>query len=160
MKLMYALWGAEVGPALVRPDLRAVLHAAGATRLQVNVDDDDVAGAKLRITTFGAPVRAVASVWTEDDPAGISEVLAGAGERCSGWEVEERVPLVPPDTADGVRCPALAQMVFLRRPAELDQAEWLVGPPPELDDRKRHPFRSPRQPGRGPDEPVCLRVLR
>ncbi len=125
MKFMYALWGAALDPALHAPELHEALGAAGATRLQVNVDDADVAPAKLRITTFSAPVRAVVSVWTESDPAGISGLLAGLAERSAGWEVEERLPLVPPHTADGVRSPALAQLGFLRIPAELDPAEWL-----------------------------------
>jgi hypothetical protein len=132
VKLMYALWGTSgpgLGSALLEPELRDALRAAGASWLQVNVDDAEVARAKLRITTFDAPVRAVVSAWTEADPAGISAALAttlaGTAERCAGWEVEERVPLVPPDTADGMRCPALAQMGFLRIPDGLDQKEWL-----------------------------------
>jgi hypothetical protein len=125
VKLMYALWGAGAGPALHAPELHAALAAAGATRLQVNVDDADVAPATLRITTFGAPVRAVASVWTERDPEGICGLLAGLAERSAGWEVEERMPLVPPHTADGVRSPALAQLGFLRIPADLNPGEWL-----------------------------------
>lgn len=125
MKLMYALWGSGLEPGLRAPQARTAIRAAGATRLQVNVDDADVATAKLRISTFDAPVRAVVSVWADGDPAVISDVLAGLGERCAGWEVEERTPLVPPATANGERCPALAQMVFLRIPAGMDAGEWL-----------------------------------
>jgi hypothetical protein len=125
VKLMYALWGSGLDSALCAQEPREALRAAGATRLQVNVDDADVAPAKLRITTFDAAVRAVVSVWTEGDLAGISDPLAALAERIAGWEVDERVPLVPPPTADGVRCPALAQISFLRIPAELDASEWL-----------------------------------
>lgn len=125
MKLMYALWGSALDSALHAPRLHEAVRAAGATRLQVNVDDADVAVAMLRITSFDAPVRAVASAWTEGDPAAISQVLAGLAERCAGWEVEERIPLVPPRTANGVRTPALAQMAFLRIPPDLDEYEWL-----------------------------------
>ncbi len=125
MKLMYALWGAGLAPVLCGPQARAAIRAAGATQLQVNVDDAEVAAAKLRISTFDAPVKAVVSVWADGDPAPISAVLAGLGERCAGWEVEERTPLVPPATPDGERCPALAQVVFLRIPAGLDPAQWL-----------------------------------
>lgn len=126
MKFMYALWGADLGPALRQPECHAALRATGATRLQLNIDDADVAPAKLRITTFDAPVHAVLSVWTEAiDPAGITSVVAGLAERCAGWEVQERMPLVPPPTADGARCPALAQLGFLRIPADLDAGEWL-----------------------------------
>jgi hypothetical protein len=122
---MYALWGTALAPALRAPELREALRAAGAIRLQVNVDDTDVAAAKLRITTFDSPVCAVASVWTEGEPGGFSELLAGTAERSTGWEVAERTPLVPPPTADGQRCPALAQIGFLRIPADLTADEWL-----------------------------------
>jgi hypothetical protein len=124
VKLMYALWGADLDSGLSAPALRAALRAAGATRLQVNVDDADVARAKLRITTFDAPVRAVVSVWTGGDPAAISELLARQAERAAGWEVEERTPLVPPPAGDGVRTSALAQIVFLRIPDDMEAGEW------------------------------------
>jgi hypothetical protein len=124
VKLMYALWGDGLDSGLSAPALRDALRVAGATRLQVNVDDADVARAKLRITTFDAPVRAVVSVWTDGEPAAIAELLARLAERAAGWEVEERTPLVPPPAADGVRSPALAQMVFLRIPDDLDAGEW------------------------------------
>lgn len=130
MKLMYALWGPGLDSALRTPELRAALRAAGATRLQLNVDDADVAPAKLRITTFDAPVSAVVSLWTkkdwtENDPAQFSELLAAAADRTAGWEVEERVPLAPPPTPDGERCPAMSQLGFLRIPPGLTPAEWL-----------------------------------
>jgi hypothetical protein len=122
---MYALWGQDRGSALRTQDLRAALQAVGATRLQVNLDDADVAPAKLRITTFDVPVSAVVSVWTEAGPAGISELLAATADRSAGWEVEERTPLVPPPDPDGERCPALSQIGFLRIPLHLTPDEWL-----------------------------------
>lgn len=125
MKLMYALWGPALDSALRAPELRDALRAAGATKLQVNVDDADVAPAKLRIITFDAPVSAIVSIWTESDPAKFSEILAVAAERSAGWEVEERTPLVPPPTPDGERCPAMSQMGFLRIPPHLTPDEWL-----------------------------------
>lgn len=125
MKLMYALWGTALDSALRAPELREALRAAGATRLQLNLDDDEVAPAKLRITTFDKPVSAIVSVWTEDDPARISELLAATAERSAGWEVSERTPLVPPPTPDGERCPAVSQMGFLRIPPNLTPGEWL-----------------------------------
>ncbi|MEV0668864.1 hypothetical protein [Mycobacterium sp. NPDC050441] len=125
MKFIYALWGPGLDTALRTPEFRAEMRAAGVSRLQVNLDDDDVAPATLRITTFDVPVRAVVTVWTETEPDDVAALLSGPAERCVGWEVEERTPLVPPDTADGVRAPALAQIGFLRIPEELDAAEWL-----------------------------------
>ncbi len=127
-KFVYALWGSGLESVLRAPELRAELRAVGGLRLQVNVDDADVAAAKLRITTFDEPARAAVSVWAWADAVGagtsIAERLAGAAERCAGWQVSERIPLPPPPTPDGVRCPALAQLAFLRIPAGLDPQEW------------------------------------
>ncbi|WP_061001642.1 hypothetical protein [Mycolicibacterium mucogenicum] len=127
VKLIYALWGTGLDTALKAPELHEQLRAAGATRLQVNVDDADVAAAMLRITTFDSPVPAVVSVWTaaDTDPDAISAVLAGVAERSAGWEVEETVRLVPPVVENGFRTTALAQIGFLRIPADLDPADWL-----------------------------------
>ncbi|MDH6279858.1 hypothetical protein [Prescottella agglutinans] len=125
MKIMYALWGSGLDSALRADQLHEALRAAGAHRLQVNLDDADVAAAMLRITHFDAPVRAVVSVWTEADPVEISKLLSGLAERIAGWEVEERTPLVPPRMEDGVRAAALAQIGFLRIPVDLDAGEWL-----------------------------------
>lgn len=125
MKLMYALWGPGLDSTLRTPDLRESLGAAGATRLQVNVDDRDVEPARLRITTFDRPVSAVVSLWTEHDPVRFSELLTAVAERTAGWEVEERVPLLPPLSPDGERCPAMSQLGFLRIPPALTPEQWL-----------------------------------
>jgi hypothetical protein len=124
MKFIYALWGQGLEPTLLGPSLHETLRTAGATTLQVNIDDADVASAKLRITSFDAPVRAVVAVWVDGQPAEVSRVLTEISERCAGWEVEERTLLVPPPTSHGERTPGLAQVAFLRIPADLDEAEW------------------------------------
>jgi len=124
MKFIYALWGQSLESTLLGPSLHQTLRTAGATRLHVNVDDADVAPAKLRITSFAAPVCAVVAVWVDGEAAGVSRLLTDISERCAGWEVEERTPLVPPPTSPGERTPGLAQVAFLRIPADLDEAEW------------------------------------
>jgi hypothetical protein len=124
MKVIYALWGQSLETTLLAPSWHNTLQRAGATRLHVNVDDADVAAAKLRITTFAAPVSAVVTAWLDAEPADLSRAVTGISERCAGWEVEERTPLIPPDTAPGQRTPGLAQIAFLRIPADLDEAEW------------------------------------
>ena len=43
----------------------------------------------------------------------------------AGWVVDERRPLDPPETADGSRADALANVAILRRPDELSREEWL-----------------------------------
>jgi len=65
MKFIYALWGESLDSKLLASSLHEALRTAGATRLQVNIDDADVAPAKLRITSFDAPVNAVVSVWVD-----------------------------------------------------------------------------------------------
>lgn len=83
--------GLGLDTALQSAQLHTMLRAAGVTRVQVNVDDADVAEAMLRITTFDSPVSAVVSVWTEPgtDPEPISDLLAAISQRSAGWEVEE-----------------------------------------------------------------------
>jgi len=124
MKFIYALWGEGLESMLLAPSLHEALRTAGATRIQANVDDGDVAPAKLRITSFDEPVSAVVAVWVDHEPAEVSRLLTGVSERCAGWEVDERTPLVPPPTEQGERTPGLAQVAFLRIPADLDEAEW------------------------------------
>ncbi len=124
MKFVYALWGQGLGSKLSAQSLHDGLRAAGATRLHVNLDDADVAPAKLRITSFDEPVAAVVTVWVDQEPAEVSRLLTDISERCAAWEVEERTPLIPPQTAPGERTPGLAQVAFLRIPPELDEAEW------------------------------------
>ncbi|MGX9674227.1 hypothetical protein [Mycobacterium sp. HM-7] len=127
MKLIYALWGSGFDTALQSTQLHVLLQAAGVRRLQINVDDVDVEAAMLRITTFDNPVPAVVSVWTDADvdPEPISDLLAAISQRSAGWEVEETVRLDPPAVENGVRTTALAQIGFLRIPADLDPADWL-----------------------------------
>jgi hypothetical protein len=120
---MYAAWGDDLATTLRSPDLHARLAAAGATRLQVNVDDDAVAPA-MRIPTFEDPIGAIVSVWSDDDPGRVSEALATVTSRLAGYEVEERLPIPPPAVADGERTDALANIAVLRRPAELPVDEW------------------------------------
>jgi hypothetical protein len=124
MKFIYALWGQSLESTLLAPSLREALRTGGATRLHVNIDDADVAAAKLRITSFDSPVSAVVTVWVDHEPADVSGLLTDISERCAGWEVAERTPLVPPSPERGERTPGLAQIAFLRIPAELDEAEW------------------------------------
>jgi hypothetical protein len=120
---MYAVWGDDLSTALRDSDLHARLAAAGVRRLHVNVDDDAVAPA-MRIPTFEEPIGAIVSAWSDQAPDAISEVLATVTSRLAGYEVEERLPIPPPDVADGERMDTLANVAVLRRPAELTVDEW------------------------------------
>jgi hypothetical protein len=124
-KLMFALRDADHA-ALRAAALREALAGAGVRRLQLNLDDADVAPA-LRLTT-AEPVSAVVSVWGEDGAmvaGAVADLLRGAAERVAGWRVRERRRLDPPEVPDGERADALANVALIRRPAELAAAEWL-----------------------------------
>ncbi|WP_408899056.1 hypothetical protein ACJ5H2_08090 [Nocardioides sp. R1-1] len=122
MKVIAALHGP--GAALLEPGFRADVAAAGATRLQVNVDDADVAPA-MRFGP-GTPITAVVSAWTEQDPARLLDVVRRQDAGAHAWAVEEREPLPPPPVPDGERADALANVAFLRRPDTMAPAAWLT----------------------------------
>ena len=119
---MFLVWGDT--SHLRDPGLHQRLAAAGVRRLQVNLDDEAVAGA-LRLQTFDSPVAAVVSAWTEGGSGPVVDLLAPAGATVAGWEVDERRPLDPPETDDGSRADALANVAVVRRPEELPREEWL-----------------------------------
>ena len=123
MKLVLALWGPDHSALLAEP-LRDSLRAAGATRLQVNLDDEHVPDEVLRLQTFEAPVTGLVSVWTDGAPEQVIDAVGSYADRVAGWEVEERVPLEPPAVPDGQRTDGLAQVALLRVPAGLAYDEW------------------------------------
>jgi hypothetical protein len=123
-KLMYALWGADLPDALHAETLRTRLADAGATRLQLNLDDEHVSRA-MRIPTFEEPINAIVTVWTDGRPADVTAALTPLAERVEGWRVEERRRLDPPETYDGSRADTLANVAVIRKPTELTQDEWM-----------------------------------
>jgi hypothetical protein len=123
VKLMYAAWGDDLTDRLRDVHLHERLAAAGVRRLQLNLDDADVAPA-MRIATGPEFIAAIVTVWADSD-AGVTEALATATTKLAGWEVEERLPIPPPETPDGVRMDALANVAVLKRPDDLDRDEWL-----------------------------------
>jgi hypothetical protein len=123
-KLLVALWDADQ-QALLGDDLRSALGARGVTRLQVNLDDEEIPETVLRLQHFDEPVPSIVSIWTEQ-PTDLLPVLLPYAARVAGWEVEERQPIVPPCVANGERMDALAQVAFLRKPAEMPYDDWLA----------------------------------
>src|SRR5215217_6755752 len=119
---MYAVWGAT---DLFAPDLHAALAGAGATRLVVEVDDEHVADAQLRLSTYADPVHALVSVWTDGDPDDVTSVLRGRADQLAGWVVDERLPLPPPTSEQGRRDEALVNVALLRIPAGMSRKTWL-----------------------------------
>jgi hypothetical protein len=126
VKIVAALWEADLA-GLRSEELRARLHAAGATRLQLNLDDADIPDSALRLQVFDQPLTCVVSTWLRDAGGldGVLDVLRSSAGRIAAWRVEERVPLAAPEQPDGARVDALAQVAFLRRPAELAYDDWL-----------------------------------
>lgn len=105
------------------PAFRERLAAAGAERVQVNLDDADVAPA-MRFGP-GAPIVAVVCAWTTD-PAAVVAVLAETDPGLHAWRVTERRPIEPPEVADGVRAETLANFALLRRPEDMTREEYLA----------------------------------
>ncbi|MEQ6901122.1 hypothetical protein [Nocardioides sp. YIM 152588] len=116
--------GAGLRDDLLGPGLRAELAAVGATRLQVNLDDAEVADA-MRFGP-GPRITAVVSVWGGTSPRAVAGVVRRRDAGADGWSVEERRPLPGPADADGVRTPALANVAFLRRPGAMTREAWLA----------------------------------
>jgi hypothetical protein len=123
VKLMYAAWGDGLPEALRDDQLHQRLAAAGVRRLQLNLDDADVAPA-MRIATGPDPIGAIVSIWADSDEA-VTPVLADVVPRLAGWEVDERLPIPPPESPHGVRMDALANVAVLKKPDDLDRDEWL-----------------------------------
>lgn len=129
-KLIFALHASDLSPAprtgpLHAGSLRDRLRTLGVRRLQANLDDADVAAAPLRFGP-GAPITGVVSVWGDDlDTGAVVDTVRALDPTADGWEVEERLPIPPPETADGERADALANIAFLRRPAAMSPEDWL-----------------------------------
>jgi hypothetical protein len=124
---MYAAWGDDLTDRLRDERLHEQLREAGVRRLQLNLDDADVAPA-MRIPTGKQPIGAIVSAWTDgwaDDSETVTRVLQAATGRLTGWEVDERLPIPPPDSPSGERMDTLANLAVLRRPEELQREEWL-----------------------------------
>ncbi len=119
---MYALWDAD---DLLDPAFRQALADAGVVRLVVEVDDDAVADAQLRLSTYDEPVHALLSVRTDADPEQVTEAIRPHARQLAGWVVEERTPLPPPEARNGERVDALVNVALLRRPPSLGHDEWL-----------------------------------
>lgn len=114
------------GEQLVGPSLREALASAGASALQVNLDDAAVAAA-MRFGP-GDPVAAVVSVWAEGDPHAIAGLVSDAvgGAPIDAYLVTERVRLDPAPVPDGTRSDVLAQVALLRRPEGMSLEDYLA----------------------------------
>ncbi len=120
---MYAAWGDDLPTRLRDEQLHRRLAAAGVRRLQLNLDDDEVAPA-MRIATGADHIRAIVSIWADADET-VTRELHAVTSSLAGWEVDERLPIPPPETPHGERMAALANVAVLKRPHDLGRDEWL-----------------------------------
>lgn len=100
----------------VAPQAVARLGVAGP--LQVCVDDADVAGALLRISTLDPPVRTVVTL---PDSRGL-DLLRGLAPGLAAYDVEDTVVLAPPDLVG--RTPGLLNVALLRIPEGMSPSTW------------------------------------
>ena len=124
MKADVRRWGDDLTHRLRDARLHERLAAAGVRRLQLNLDDEDVAPA-MRIATGADHIGAIVSVWADSRRAAVTRELDAVTARLAGWEVDERLPIPPPESPHGVRMDALANVAVLKRPDDLDRDEWL-----------------------------------
>jgi hypothetical protein len=135
-KVVYALWRPE-GDSVedfahrIRGPLATALLDLGVRGLQVNVADDAVASAVVRIIELDPQMEAVVSVWLETamDSARrpIEASLEDAASKIAGYLVTESTPLrnTTRPAREGERTAGFANLAFLRRPPRLSREEWL-----------------------------------
>jgi len=121
-KLIAIYHGTDVAAALHDPALHSALAAAGATGIQVNVDDAAVAPA-MRFGP-GTPITGFLTVWT-DDVAATAPLMTAIGTEMHLYRVTERRPVEPPEVPLGERADALANIAVLRKPEDMSQEEYL-----------------------------------
>ncbi|MFL6024828.1 MAG: hypothetical protein ACJ72O_15930 [Marmoricola sp.] len=121
-KLIAIYHGSDVSAALHDPDLHADLGGAGATAIEVNVDDADVAPA-MRFGP-GAPITGFLTVWT-DDVGTTTALMSALGTEAHVYRVTEHRPVEPPAVPLGERADALANIAVLRKPEGMSQEQYL-----------------------------------
>lgn len=117
--------GADLRGALIEKAARA-LRDCGASRISVNVNDEDVAqGAAVTIGHSDPPIRAMVSFWMEnaDDRSPCEEALAREASALAGYLVVESRPLVhqPPV---GERAPGANLVTCINRLSGLSDGEF------------------------------------
>lgn len=124
-KLVYLLWRrSEDSSAQFSEHLRGevvdALHALGAERIRVSVNDGDVAaGEPLRIAPHPPGKAAMVSLWCPK-PGGhtaVSDILGASSARTAGYRVHETVPLSHEPVPPGERTPGFSTVTcFAKRP--------------------------------------------
>jgi len=111
-----------------RGSVAEAILALGVAGLTVNVRDAAVTHSMMTLTTLDPPGAAVVSIWTQqcygDQTAAALQLLEDECDQLAAYLVTESIPLQAPLEL-GSRTTGLANVALLRRPAELDQADWL-----------------------------------
>ena len=136
---MYVLWRDEGTPveawsAGLRAAGDVALPEVGVLGVQVNVADEAVAPALLRMAEIDPQMEAIVSVWVDSARTAarrpIDDALAAVPgtARLEAYLVTESEPL--PNTAHpvgpGERTPGFANIAFLRRPADMPPDAWIA----------------------------------
>lgn len=138
-KMIYLLWQNDTTDpqAAVKPNwhpslrecLVPELQAAHASRLRLNLADNDIAPAlPMRLTTQPPAPDALVSFWlnSANERSAIESILARYAARMAGYTVCESEPL--PNTQypadNGARTFGMNHVVFLQIPAHLSREEW------------------------------------
>ena len=136
---MYVLWRDEGTPveawsAGLRAAGDVALPEVGVLGVQVNVADEAVAPALLRMAEIDPQMEAIVSVWVDSARTAarrpIDDALAAVPgtARLEAYLVTESEPL--PNTAhpvgSGERTPGFANIAFLRRPADMPPDAWIA----------------------------------
>ncbi|MEY2424214.1 MAG: hypothetical protein QOI95_4281 [Acidimicrobiaceae bacterium] len=133
---MYVLWRPDGDSVAAFAD-RIRGEAAGSLLdlevrgLQVNVADDAVAAAMVRLVEIDPQMEAVVSVWVDTAMDSVRQpieaILGRAASRVAGYLVTESTPLRNTTrlAVSGERTDGFSNLAFLRRPARLTQEAWL-----------------------------------
>lgn len=135
-KVVYVLWrphgdSVDAFAERLRGDVAQALLDLGIDGLQVNVADDAVEAAMVRLVELDPQMEAVVSVWVgsvmDSVRRPIETVLAGAASKVAGYLVTESTPLRNTSrvAALGERTAGFANLAFLRQPARLSREAWL-----------------------------------
>jgi EthD domain len=135
-KVIYLVWRDPATPpgdwsAALRGPVTDRLVAADAAGVQVNVADDAVAGAVMRLAALDPQPEAVVGAWVDSARDAtrrpLDEAVATASARIAAYVVTESVPMANTahPAAAGERTAGFANIALLRRPAGMTPAEWI-----------------------------------
>jgi len=136
-KVVYVLWrDAHTAPEefsrKLRTEVADKLLALGASGVQVNVPDQDVASAtRLRQVNTRPQIDGLVSLWVDSAIEKLrrpfDQVIEAAAARMAAYLVTESQPIRNTrfPAAPGERTPGFSQLAFLKRPPRLTPEAWL-----------------------------------